>query len=76
MVINIQMSERMEQAMSQRMEQATTSHAADTASNSMTRGVKSGLCALLPFVIVVGGCSVGLWCKLALVMTWRTEASR
>src|SRR5215471_19198074 len=41
------------------MEQATTSHAADTASNSMTRGVKSGLCALLPFVIVVGGCSGG-----------------
>ena len=41
------------------MEQATTSHAADTASNSMSRGVKSGLCAVLPFVMVVGGCSVG-----------------
>src|SRR6516165_1120392 len=51
MLLNIQMSER--------MEQATTSHAADTASNSMSRGVKSGLCAVLPFVMVVGGCSVG-----------------
>src|SRR5215813_5935228 len=51
MLINIQMSER--------MEQATASHAADSASKSMTRGVKSGLCALLPFVIVLGGCSVG-----------------
>ena len=51
MLLNIQMSER--------MEQATTSHAADTASNSMSRGVKSGLCPVLPFVMVVGGCSVG-----------------
>ena len=41
------------------MEQATTIHAADAASNCMTRGGKSGLCALLPFVVLVGGCSVG-----------------
>src|SRR5215831_18652712 len=51
MFINIQMSEQ--------MEQATTSHAAETESNSMTRGVRSGLYALLPFVILAGGCSVG-----------------
>src|SRR5215471_9879331 len=51
MLLNIQMSVE--------MEQATTSHAADRASNSTTRGLKSGLYALLPFCIVVGGCSVG-----------------
>src|SRR5215472_14337230 len=51
MSLNIQVSKR--------MEQATASHAADSASKSMTWGVKSGLCALLPFVILAVGCSVG-----------------
>src|SRR6266403_26160 len=45
--------------MNKRMEQATTIHAADAASNRMTRGVKSGLSALLAFAVLVGGCSVG-----------------
>src|SRR5438477_12228010 len=41
-----------------RMEQATTSHGADTASNPMTRSVKSGVYVLLAFVALVEGCSV------------------
>src|SRR5882724_591517 len=41
------------------MEQATTSHGADTASNPMTRSVKSGVYALLALVALVEGCSVG-----------------
>src|SRR5216683_6327588 len=51
MLINIQVSKR--------MEQATTSHGADAASNPMTRGVKSGFYVLLAFVALVEGCSVG-----------------
>ena len=41
------------------MEHTTTSHGTDAASNPMTRGAKSGLFALLAFVAVFGGCSVG-----------------
>src|SRR5882724_11438669 len=44
---------------SKRMEQATTSHGADTASNPMTRSVKSGVYVLLALVALVEGCSVG-----------------
>src|SRR6266404_6751911 len=44
---------------SKRMEQATTSHGADTASNAMTRSVKSGVYVLLALVALVEGCSVG-----------------
>jgi NodT family efflux transporter outer membrane factor (OMF) lipoprotein len=51
MLSNIQMSKR--------MEQATTSHGADTASNPMTRSVKSGVYVLLALVALVEGCSVG-----------------
>jgi NodT family efflux transporter outer membrane factor (OMF) lipoprotein len=51
MLIDIQMSER--------MEHTTTSHGADAASNPKTWGVKSGLYAALAFVALVEGCSVG-----------------
>src|SRR5215471_12950809 len=45
--------------MVRRMEYTTTSHAADAASNSMTQGVRAGLYALLAFVALFEGCSVG-----------------
>src|SRR6266851_8887692 len=51
MLINIQLSKR--------MEQATTSHGADATSNPMTRGAKSWFYILLAFVALVEGCSVG-----------------
>src|SRR5258708_11699884 len=41
------------------MDHTTASRGADSASNPMTRGVKSGFYALLAFVALVEGCSVG-----------------
>src|SRR5258708_30583084 len=41
------------------MDDPTASRGADSASNPMTRSVKSGVYALLAFVALVEGCSVG-----------------
>src|SRR5258707_15258352 len=41
------------------MDHTTASHGADSASNPMTRGVKSGFYVVLAFVAFVEGCSVG-----------------